>query len=127
LSDPIDILVVDDEHVMRSLLTDVLEEKGYKVQSVQNGKEALDVMKDKHFQIIFMDVHMPIMNGIETLKAVKNFSPKSAIVMMDSYPDDQMLRPEAKYIVSCITKPFNINQITDIVDVILSKKRPAGK
>jgi len=118
----INILVVDDEHVMRSLLTDVLQDRGYKVQSVHNGKDAVDVIKQKFFEIVFCDVHMPIMDGIQTLRAVKKMSPKTEIVMMDSYPDDQMLRPEAHQMVSCITKPFNIKQITDIVEMILDKQ-----
>ena len=116
------ILIVDDEHVMRSLLTDVLEDKGYSTKSVENGRDALDEMKNNIYDIAFIDVHMPVMNGVETLKAVKKYYPRTEIVMMDSYPDDQLLRPDIKEAVSCILKPFNIRQITDIVEVILDKK-----
>ncbi|MFH1768001.1 MAG: response regulator, partial [Candidatus Omnitrophota bacterium] len=52
------ILVADDEEIMRRLLTDILEEEGYNVISVADGKQAEDRAKEEFFNIAFLDVHM---------------------------------------------------------------------
>lgn len=82
----INILVIDDEEVMRSLFTDILQEEGHKVITVANGKEALDKVKTEAFDIAFVDVHMPVMDGIKTLRYLREICPKTKIVMMDSMP-----------------------------------------
>lgn len=117
------ILIVDDEEIIRSLFTDLLSEEGYEVTCAANGKEAIERAKEKPFQIAFIDVHMPIMNGAETVKAFRELGLSSKIVMMDSFPDiflEQALKEGA---ITCVHKPFNIQEIIGLVREILEKRQ----
>ncbi len=118
----IHILVVDDEDVMRSLFIDILQDKGYKVTAVPDGKEAQDKAKNMFFQVAFIDVHMPIMNGVQTLHAIRVVSPKTAIVMMDSFPDALLEEAEREGAVTCIHKPFDIKEVTKVIEKAIEGK-----
>jgi CheY-like chemotaxis protein len=116
------ILIVDDEEIIRSLFTDLFSEEGYGVTCANNGKEAIERVKEKPFQIAFIDVHMPVMNGALTVMAIRELSPSTEIVMMDSFPDiflEQALKEGA---IACIHKPFNIRDVINIVKEILGTK-----
>jgi len=115
----IKILVVDDEEVMRSLFTDILQDEGYNVTTVHNGKEALDKVKTEFFDIAFIDVHMPVMDGIKTLQALKEITPKTASVMMDSMPSYVLDESKKQGAVACIGKPFDIREVRSIINGII--------
>jgi len=118
----IHILVVDDEEVMRSLFIDILQDKGYKVTTVPDGKEAQEKARQAFFHVAFLDVHMPLMNGVQTLHALREVSPKTAIVMMDSFPDALLDEAEKEGAISCIHKPFNINEVIEVIEMALKGK-----
>jgi len=115
MSSQMHVLVVDDEPVIRSLFTDFLKDEGYVVETVGNGKEALDRLSQKTFGIIFMDVHMPVMNGLEALIEMRRLYPSLAVVMMDSFPDKLAEEAQKKGAITCIHKPFNITEITGLI------------
>ena len=119
MSLPVNVLVVDDEAIMRSLITDILQEKGIQTISVTNGKEALDKMEEMSFSAVFLDVHMPVMNGLETLKAIKKMFPGMPVAMMDSYPDQLVAESLREGVVACMHKPFIIREVEDIIDKII--------
>ncbi len=124
MEEKVNILIVDDEEIIRSLFTDLLSEEGYAVTCAANGKEAIERVKEKPFQIAFIDVHMPIMNGAETVRAIRELSPSTEMVMMDSFPDiflEQALKEGA---ITCVHKPFNIQEILEMVREILKKRHP---
>lgn len=110
-----DILVIDDEEVIRNLFKDILSEEGHNIITANNGMEGIDRIKEKSFHIIFMDIHMPVMNGLDTLKVIRDIKPEMVVVIMDSYPD--RLVEEAQRIGAhmCIHKPFEIQEIISIV------------
>ena len=114
----VNVLIVDDEEIMRSLFTDILKDEGYKLTTVCNGKEAQEIIKKESFDIAFVDVHMPIMDGIKTLKMLRQEAPDTAVVMMDSMPEFVDEDPREQGAIACIKKPFNIDEIKDIVDRI---------
>jgi CheY-like chemotaxis protein len=122
MSEKIKILVVDDEEIMRNLLTDVLTDAGYKVIAVKNGCEAVEKVKEINFAIAFIDVHMPLMNGVETLRTIKKIKPQTRIVMMDSFPDELIEQARREGAVTCIHKPFEINKVTNIMEEIVEQK-----
>lgn len=112
------ILIVDDEKVMRSLFADLLTEQGYTVVAVQNGREAVEKVRELDFTLAFIDVHMPIMNGVEALKIIKKIKPKTKVVMMDSFPDALVEEAQRAGAVTCIHKPFEIKEVLNIIDEI---------
>jgi CheY-like chemotaxis protein len=118
----IKILVVDDEEVMRSLFTDILQDRGYMVVTVCNGREAQEKARDTFFHVAFVDVHMPVMNGVETLRAIKEINPRTAIVMMDSFPDVLLDEAEREGAVSCIHKPFDIKEVIEVIEEAIERK-----
>ena len=83
----INILVVDNEPIMRDLFTDILSNEGYKVTAFCNGREAIDRIKERSFDVAFIDRHMPGIDGIQTLRVIKEISPEIKVVMTDSDPD----------------------------------------
>ena len=98
--------------------TILLEDKGYNVTTVSNGKEAQERVSQEHFHVAFLDVHMPIMNGVQTLRAIKEASAKTAIVMMDSFPDALLDQAEQEGAISCIHKPFDIKEVMQVISKI---------
>ena len=70
------ILLVDDEKVIRCLLTDLLREAGYELAEAEDGKAALEQVKKKHPDLIILDVNMPKMSGFQVLEHLKK-NPKT--------------------------------------------------
>lgn len=115
MNENIKILVADDEIIIRNLFKDILEEEGYEVVTVINGKEAEEKVKETFFNIAFIDVHMPVMNGLETVRMLKKLSPKTIIVMTDSFPDQLYEEIKKEGNINCIQKPFNIAEVKIII------------
>ena len=122
----IKVLVVDDEEVMRSLFTDILQDKGYNVTVACEGQEAVGLVKKDYFNIAFLDVHMPIMNGLDTLRAIRKINPKISIVMMDSFPDFLLEQSEKEGAISCIHKPFDIKEVLMVIEKATQQQSEKG-
>jgi signal transduction histidine kinase/FixJ family two-component response regulator/HPt (histidine-containing phosphotransfer) domain-containing protein len=71
LAKPMDILVVDDNAVNRKVMEGLLARDGHRVTSVTGGREALDILAQRSFQLVFMDIEMPEMNGLEAMKLIR--------------------------------------------------------
>lgn len=112
----LDILVVDDQPGVRYLLDIVINESGHKAYTAQNGMEAVDMVRCIRPDLIFMDVRMPIMGGLEALAKIKPISPKTGVIIMTAYGSDETIE-EAKKLgaLGCMAKPFDINDIKDFI------------
>ena len=118
----VNILVVDDEEIMRNLFTDILHDEGHQVTTVCNGKEAQAKVQNSFFDIAFVDVHMPVMDGIKTLRYLREICPETKIVMMDSMPGYVLNEFKKEGAVTCIHKPFNIKEIRAVVGEIITNR-----
>ena len=78
----IEVLVVDDEEVMRKLMTKILEKAGYTVHTAAGGLEARALLAEHEFDMVLSDVKMPDMNGFELPKEIKTKYPGMAVIMM---------------------------------------------
>lgn len=108
------ILVVDDEQGFHDLFRFILEPLGFKVSSAYNGLEGLDRLKERDYDIVFLDVHMPKMPGPELLRLIKAIKPLQLVVIMSSGSDSrQAFEKTAKDLgaISCMFKPFELDQI----------------
>ncbi len=86
------VLVVDDEADFRNLMTFWLESKGYQVITAADGKAAIDLVKQKKADIVFMDLRMPVMDGVDALKNIRTFDATTPIIIISSYIADPKIQ-----------------------------------
>ena len=79
------VLVVDDEENIRLLFKEELEEEDYEVETASNGVEALEKLKGAPFDVIVLDIKMPVMDGIQTLNAIKNKDKDQPVILCSAY------------------------------------------
>ena len=82
---PQNVLVVDDDHDMRALLRDVLEEHGYKVTLAHNGQEALKSLREGEYPVVLTDLRMKGIQGIELLAEIKRSFPDTNVILMTAF------------------------------------------
>ncbi len=80
------ILVIDDEEIALVAFERELESAGYEVKTALSGKDALEIAKDGNFDIVYTDLVMPGMDGIEVCRKIKKISPATEIVLVSGYP-----------------------------------------
>jgi two-component system, NtrC family, response regulator HydG len=119
------ILVVDDQFGDRETLKTILEEKGYKVATAKNGSEAVSLVQERHYDIIFLDIKLPGMDGVETFERVKKIDPQSVVIMMTGFTEEDLVnRAVSGGAYTCIYKPFSMEKVIDLVDnIALSRKK----
>ena len=114
------ILVVDDLRSIRLALGAILEDKGHNAVTVENGYQAIEAVRKSHFDVIFMDIKMPGINGVQTFREIKKIDPKAAVVMMTGYSVEDLVKEaleEGAYAV--VYKPFDIDRIIAIIEELL--------
>lgn len=116
------MLVIDDAPVIRAFLQEVLCDMGFEVDVAGNGRDGYEMAKQHDYAIIFCDVHMPVLNGLQTVIAIKKLKPDSRIVMTDSFPDRQAEKAARAGAFCCLTKPFDLEELKSIVANALKVK-----
>lgn len=105
------VLIVDDNEKLCRNLADILELKGYEVNVVFDGYQAIEAVKKEHFNVILMDVKMPGLSGIETLKILKQIAPNMAVIMITAFADDVFFKEGLKSAdFRVIQKPIDIDK-----------------
>jgi len=117
------ILVVDDYFADRETLKAILEERDYRVVTAESGAEALVRVKEKHFDVIFLDIRLPDIDGTQIFEQVKAIDPQVAVIMMTGYSEEELVRraiSQGAY--TCIYKPFNVEKILTLVGEIAQQR-----
>ena len=114
------ILVVDDQYGDRETLKVILEDKGYRVATAANGVEALEMVKERHYDIIFLDIRLPGIDGVETFEKVKEVDPRAVVIMMTGYTEEDLIKRAVSCgAYTCIYKPFDMEKVIELVDGIV--------
>lgn len=114
------ILVVDDETAICNMLEKFLTKKGYRVSSVLNGEEAIKKVKKEKPHMILLDIKMPGIDGVETLKRIREFDKKVHVAMITVIREDAIGRECMKLgAYDYITKPFNLDYLEKVLTVKL--------
>lgn len=106
------ILVVDDEDSVRRLLQELLKKEGYQVKTAENGLEALELVDKFHFDLIIIDIRMPVMDGLELFRILREKDPEIIVIIMTAYTGvDTAVEAMKMGAYNYISKPFNISEI----------------
>jgi len=114
------ILVVDDREVIQALLRETLEELGHRVIVADTSLEGLELVKQRDFDLVFIDLKMPEMDGAELLRQIRAIKPNIPVTITTGYPDsDMMERALAQGPFGVMTKPFGESDVVTAVSNFL--------
>lgn len=119
------ILIVDDDPGTCKTLENILTKKGYDVVISNTGEDAITKAKEKIFDIIFIDMKLPTLNGLETYLELKKINPKLIAIVITAYHqemDDLVQEAMNNSAYTCLTKPINIEDMLVLINEILTKK-----
>ena len=123
-----DIMVVDDELIVREALYHWFRKNGYTVDMAGSGEEALEKMAGSYYDVFFIDIRMPGMNGLELLEKIKAEYPQAIVIIITAYGSIEsavqaMQIGAADYIV----KPFKNDYLALVLEKIHQQLRRAGE
>ena len=118
------ILLVDDEAMIRRLLSQKLSAEGYRCEQAANAEQALEKLEEDSIELVILDIRMPGKSGVELLSEIKAKYPDTAVVMATAIDD-------ASTAINCmkagaydyVTKPFNLDEVSFSVRRTLEKRR----
>ncbi len=105
------VLVVDDEMDIAEAVKSILEDEGYKVITCANGREALDCLEEARPDLAIIDVMMPVMNGFETLQAIRNTEAFASLPVLIMSAIDPSVRPQTYDWAGFLKKPFSLDSL----------------
>ncbi|MFN3550987.1 MAG: response regulator [Endomicrobiia bacterium] len=117
------ILVVDDEIELLGYLTEVIENYGFNVVSLNSSKKALKLIEKTFFHVAFIDINMPEISGIELAKKIKEIHPLTFIVMITAAAKDKEVDEVLNLgVFSILYKPLKAQKVMEVLHNILTKK-----
>jgi two-component system, response regulator, stage 0 sporulation protein F len=114
------LLIVDDIFTNRLLLSEIISEIGCEFVQTENGKEAIKALEKENFDLILMDIEMPVMNGLETTRYIRTKFPepkkKVPIIALTAHNPYSFFDDfnDAGFN-SLITKPYSVDKVTEII------------
>jgi CheY-like chemotaxis protein len=115
------VLVVDDDEAIRSLLSRTLSFIGYDVSHAGNGLEASTLFFTGSYDLVVTDFEMPLMNGWELARLVKEQSPHTPVIVITGTRDDKHWEKlNTRYVDAIIPKPFRLKEIQETVHTLLN-------
>jgi DNA-binding NtrC family response regulator len=117
------ILIVDDDEEMRSLLMDLIEEDGYKTDSVNNGSEAFRKLVKESFDLIITDIRMPGLTGLDILPGMKKLQPEALIIVITAFGSEEVQRKAFERGANAyLEKPIHSQQLRTLIHDMFSRQ-----
>jgi len=118
------LLLVDDEVVFTTNMSRLLTSRGYQVTTVKNGEEALAALKEKPFDVMVLDLKMPVMDGITTLQNVKDLGLLTEVLVLTGHGSmDSAFRAIDMGAYDYLTKPCEITELVSKIEAAHARKR----
>ncbi len=112
IKEPIQILIADDDKAFRALLWETLKTPAREIRLAANGREALNILQEKKFDLLITDIRMPEMGGIELLKEAKRLQPHLLVIIITGYASlETAIQALKEGAYDYIRKPFNLEEL----------------
>ncbi len=116
------ILVVDDEKNIRLTMSHSLESLGVRVETAANGEEALQKLGEGRFSLVFLDLKMPGIDGMEVLRHIKEHWPATPVIIITAHGTiESEFEVMELGVVDLIQKPFSPGEIRDLANMVLKR------
>ncbi|MCX7956338.1 MAG: response regulator [Endomicrobia bacterium] len=113
------ILIVDDDDSLRETFRILLSKVGYDINVAKNGSEAIEKVKSDRYDLVFLDIKMPDINGVDVFKEIKKISSETIVFFISAYPKEEIIEEDVtKEVFGFIQKPFDIDKILKIINNI---------
>lgn len=113
------VLVIDDDRDHAESIADILSMRGYVVEAAFSGEAGIKIFREQDFDIVFIDVKLPGMNGVETFFEFKKIRPNAKVMMMTGYSLEQLISQAiANGALGVLRKPFAIAELLQVLDEI---------
>ncbi len=121
------VLVIDDEKGLREMLHYALTERGYDVATAENGRAAVEQARSRTFDLALCDIMMPIMGGMETLRALKRDHPAMEVIMVTGFATQETAAESLKLgAFDYIAKPYDLDTLCELVDKAMARRQTDG-
>ena len=122
------ILVVDDDETIRKVMSTILKEKGYIVDTAETGKEAIEKSNTNFYNLALIDMRLPDMEGTKLLTTLRETTPKMVKIIVTGYPSLQnAMEAVNKNADAYILKPVNMEKVLATIKEHLEKQQQAKK
>ena len=123
------ILIVDDNLGTLSTFKNILIRKGYEVLTTTEGVRAVELTKENNFDIIFLDLKLPTINGFETYLKIREIKPDTIAVLITGYYESKTRLVEQALLASmytCLQKPLDMSKVLTLIEKLTSEKGVGG-
>lgn len=111
------ILITDDDHDFRETLRVVFEPRGFRTLLAGDGEEALKIVRQQEVHLLLLDMHMPRLSGLETIRQVKQLRGQLPCILLSAGLDELLIQQaQMAEAFSVLAKPVSRLQITDVVE-----------
>jgi DNA-binding NtrC family response regulator len=123
-----DILLVDDEVVFSTNMSKLLTTRGYQVTTVKNGEEAIAALKKQPFDVMVLDLKMPVMDGITTLQQMKTLGLLTEVLILTGHGSmDTAFQAIEMGAYDYVTKPCEVTELVSKIEAAHARKRVKEK
>ena len=117
------ILIVDDDTGIRTMLSAVLNDEGYLVEAVENGKKAVKACEESSFDVALIDVELPDMKGTELLNMLKKMQPKMIRLIITGHPSiESAMKAVNEGADGYVLKPFEVTEMLGMIARLLTDR-----
>jgi len=116
------VLVVDDDSSIRRLFQRLFESQPHELRTAESGEAAAALAQSQHFDLVFLDVRMPGIDGLETFRLIRQAQPGTIVVLMTGYAEEERIEQALREgALTWLKKPFDVSRIIGLVDRVSSK------
>lgn len=121
------VCIIDDDEKICRMFKTVLNEEGINADYALSGHSAVEMVRSNSYDILFIDMVMPGINGLQTLEQIRTFNPNIPVVMISGYSVAELLEtPKKLGIYESIDKPIYISQIMKVINDIVKEKNKSN-